>query len=208
MESSAQFQMLLNNHLTSFLEKIHESPEILGKIANDIAGKAAAMENDYPAQTQLLHVGAVEIVSVMAKGAGIIDLFTQAVADQDLDLVAPGNFLQAADDLPEIDAVKSSEVVALVADALNNLLEEHPKLTFADIFYENFFGEYVANIFNVSAIELLSEKPELFKSLKKYIDEKGQSDVLSDIINKSDEQLKEDLTRNYYSFRQLQNTRP
>lgn len=207
MQPQTDFQALLEKRLKQFIKNLHETPQMLEKVANDVMHQALQLEKDYPSQTQRLHEGAIELVDVMAKGASAIDLFLAHLKTQDLEKIAPGVFLQEVDDLPAIDPIKSNEVIELVVTGLEEIFAKDPELSFGEVFYENYLGEYIANIFQVSAIESLYDLPDLFQALKNLYEEEGQ-EIFYTLFSNVEETLKEDVRKNYYSFSYLKNKRP
>lgn len=207
MQTQTDFQKLLETRLQQFTKSLHKTPQMLEKVANDVMQQALQLEEDYPSQTQRLHEAAIELVDVMAKGASTIDLFLKHVETQDLKKIAPGVFLQEVDDLPAIDPLKSSEAIQLVATGLEEILDKDSEISFGEVFYENYLGEYITNIFQVSAIESLYEAPDLFEALKALYEEKG-ADIFYILFSQVGERLKEDLRKNYYDFTYLKKKRP
>lgn len=208
MNTSQTLQLTLENHLTRFLDNVHDNPEMLEKIAHDVVSRGEELMKDYPAKTQLYHEAAIEIVQVMSKGAYMLDLFTQAIYDENIEAIAPGKFLTAVDDIPDIDPVKSNEIIQTVAQALEHIASEQPTIPFGAIFYENYFGEYIANIFHVSAIESLYENAELFKNLKALLNKKRQSDEIYAIFQGTTDQLQRDLASRYFSYEEIRKILP
>lgn len=207
MDAKEQFPLLINHRLTQFLKSIKDNPNILEKIARDIAQHGKEMEEDYPSDTQSIHEIAIEVVDIMAKGAASIDLFLTCVKNEDYSLLAPGAFLERADSFPEIDPVKSVDVINLVVNALTGVKEAHPKTSAGELFFENYFGEYVANIFNISFIESLGDKKDLLKEAKVLLDS-GDEEFFYNLFTEANEKLKHKLTKVNYHYQDILPTLP
>ncbi len=154
------FSNLFNNHLEQFIKSYQNEPQMFLALGKDIKEHALQL-------SQLPHAfeeGAVEIVNLMAKETYLVDLFTQAIADENVEVIKPGVFLEKADNVPDIDPEASQELIAVVSHALETMSENNLQ-NFPPLYYENYFGEYLTNIFFVSAIELLS----LFINKKNFL---------------------------------------
>lgn len=201
MNLEEKFKHYVQEKNKIFLAKIKEEPTSFIKIARDTVKRAEELQVLYPSDTQRYHEAAIEIVSVMGQGVGLIQLFTTAIVEDNLAAIAPGKFLDAVDALPAVDPVASNEIIITVAEKLRSL--ESAEYTFGDIFYQNYFGEYMANIFNVTCVEGLSAQPELFHQLKKLIPDPSAPLVLYEALGDANDLLKNDLADNYYSYEKL-----
>ena len=191
----------ISSYNTEFIARLNAEPQLFKKIALDTAAHAMDLEQLSTHTDGKYRQAAVEILAVMGKGVGIIDSFADILADGNIEAIQPGKFLDLADNLPETDPLQSPELIEMIAGALQSSEDEN--ISFSDIFYLNYLGEYLANIFNVTAIEKLSEAPELFAASRAIGENNAKTNELFTLFSDVNDVLKNSLADTYYSFGEM-----
>ena len=202
MNPEKDLAAFITTRARTFNARLNAEPVLFKRLALDVAERALELEKKYPNKSSKYQQAATEIFAVMGKGVGILQQFAAALETTDVSLIAPGKFFATVDALPDVDVTQSQEIIVAISEALQGA--ENGGHTFTEIFYENYLGEYLANIFNVSTIEALHEDAGLFAASRVLVHPGEQNVALFQIFGDADDLIKTNIDDTYYSFAEMQ----
>lgn len=198
MEKTTQFEMIVSNLANDFLSNALEAPQRLLPMAEKIAGEAQTISQ----ATEPVKVSAEKLLYVSEGNIIILDQLKQAILTGDMTAVTEDELLSWLDPQKISQVNHSQALLARYETSIQQNVDRGVDL--AEMYYQNYFIEYVTGLMFISVIKNLLERKELLSNLKTEVSGDDRSGAVPyGIFNTVANNFKKELVRQYYNYQTI-----